>query len=370
MPSHSKNPKSKAGVLDPEALDPEAMWAAVAARDTFFDGRFVYSVATTGVYCRPSCPSRLAKRKNVRFHAGPIEAGVAGFRACKRCEPDSAGMAHSLASKVAAAKVAAACRLIETAETPPSLGELADAAGLSRFHFQRQFKSVTGVTPKAYALADRQRRVQLSLGRSRTVTDAIQNAGYNSNGRFYANASEVLGMTPKTFRAGGANADIRFAVGECSLGSVLVAATDRGVCAILLGDAPEPLVRDLEHRFPNANLIGGDKDFEKRVAKVAGFVDRPARGLDLPLDIQGTAFQHRVWDALRRIPPGSTASYSDIAGKIGKPKAVRAVAGACAANAIAVAIPCHRVVRTDGSLSGYRWGIARKRALLAKEAKR
>jgi AraC family transcriptional regulator of adaptative response/methylated-DNA-[protein]-cysteine methyltransferase len=230
------------------------------------------------------------------------------------------------------------------------------------------FRATTGVTPRAYAAAHRARRVRDELSRSSTVTEAIYGAGFNSSGRFYATSSEVLGMTPSDFRAGGSGTAIRFAVGECSLGSILVAATDRGVCAILLGDAPEPLVRDLQDRFPRARLIGGDRDFEQLVARVVGLVEAPALGLDLPLDVRGTAFQQRVWRALRAIPAGSTATYTQIAERLGAARAVRAVARACAANAIAVAIPCHRVVRSDGGLSGYRWGVARKRALLAREA--
>jgi AraC family transcriptional regulator of adaptative response/methylated-DNA-[protein]-cysteine methyltransferase len=264
--------------------------------------------------------------------------------------------------------VARACRLIETADEPPGLDALADSAGLSSFHFHRVFKAITGITPKAYAAAYRARRVRDELSRSATVTDAIYGAGFNSSGRFYATAPGVLGMTPTRFRSGGEGAAIRFAVGECSLGALLVAASDQGVCAILLGDAPDALVRDLQDRFPKARLIGGDTGFERLVAKVVGFVERPALGLDLPLDVRGTAFQQRVWQALRAIPVGATATYRDIARRVGAPKAVRAVAQACAANALAVAIPCHRVVRTDGALSGYRWGVQRKRALLAREA--
>jgi AraC family transcriptional regulator of adaptative response/methylated-DNA-[protein]-cysteine methyltransferase len=251
----------------------------------------------------------------------------------------------------------------------PNLEALAESAGMSRFHFHRVFKSVTGVTPKAYAAAHRARRVREELPRSGTVTEAIYGAGFNSNGRFYATSSEVLGMTPTNFRSGGTGASIRFAVGECSLGAILVAATDKGVCAILLGDAPEALVRELEDRFPKATLVGGDEGFEQWVAKVVGFVEAPALGLDLPLDVRGTAFQQRVWRALREIPAGSTASYTEIAERIGAPKSVRAVGQACASNAIAVAIPCHRVVRNDGALSGYRWGVERKRALLEREAR-
>jgi AraC family transcriptional regulator of adaptative response/methylated-DNA-[protein]-cysteine methyltransferase len=258
--------------------------------------------------------------------------------------------------------------VIEAAEEMPDLNALAEAAGMSRFHFHRVFKSITGLTPKAYAAAHRAQRVRNELSQSDTVTDAIYGAGFNSNGRFYATASEVLGMTPTAFRSGGTGASIRFAAGECSLGSILVAATGTGVCAILLGDDPGALVRDLQDRFPKARLIGGDEAFEQWVARVVGFVETPALGLDLPLDVRGTVFQQRVWQALREIPAGSTASYTEIAERIGSPKAVRAVAQACAANAIAVAIPCHRVVRQDGALSGYRWGVERKRALLDREA--
>jgi len=342
----------------------EERWAAVARRDRSADGAFYYSVRTTGVYCRPSCAARLARRENVRFHSSCEEAERAGFRSCKRCRPKEAGLTEQRA-----AIVAKACRLIETAEEMPNLEALAESAGMSRFHFHRVFKSVAGVTPKAYAAAHRARRMREELPRRSTVTEAIYGAGFNSNGRFYATSSEVLGMTPGNFRAGGTGASIRFAVGECSLGAILVAATDKGVCAILLGDVPEALVRELEDRFPKATLIGGDEGFEQWVAKVVGFVEVPALGLDLPLDVRGTAFQQRVWRALREIPAGSTASYTEVARRIGAPKSVRAVAHACASNAIAVAIPCHRVVRNDGALSGYRWGVERKRALLEREAR-
>ena len=347
----------------PFAADAER-WAAVQRRDGDADGAFYYSVRTTGVYCRPSCAARLARRENVRFHASCEEAEAAGFRPCKRCRPNEAALAVRRA-----AAVAKACRLIETAEEMPNLDALAGSAGMSRFHFHRVFRTITGVTPKAYAAAHRARRVREALPQSSTVTEAIYGAGFNSSGRFYAKSEQVLGMTPTRFRSGGSGAAIRFAVGECSLGSILVAATDKGVCAILLGDKPEALVRELEDRFPRATLIGGDEDFEQWVAKVIGFVEAPALGLDLPLDVRGTAFQQRVWQALRKIPAGATVTYSEVAQRIGAPKAVRAVGQACASNAIAVAIPCHRVVRNDGSLSGYRWGVERKRALLDREAR-
>ena len=340
-------------------------WAAVVARDPSADGTFYYSVATTGVYCRPSCAARLARPEHVQFHATRTDAEQAGFRPCKRCKPDQPPLAERHA-----AKVAQICRLIEDAETVPGLEALASSAGLSSHHFHRIFKAVTGLTPRAYAAAHRAKRVRAELGRSQTVTAAIFEAGYSSNGRFYEKSAAVLGMTPSSYRAGGANTDIRFAVGECSLGSILVAASAKGVCAILLGDDPDALVRDLQDRFPRAHLLGGDQAFEQLVARAVGLVEAPGLGVELPLDVRGTAFQQRVWEALRKIPAGSTASYAEVAKQIGAPKAVRAVAQACAANTLAVAIPCHRVVRNDGALSGYRWGVERKRALLDREARK
>jgi AraC family transcriptional regulator of adaptative response/methylated-DNA-[protein]-cysteine methyltransferase len=342
----------------------DARWAAVQARDSAADGVFFYAVRSTGVYCRPSCPSRPARRDNVSFHPDTAAAEAAGFRPCKRCRPDQP---HPQAQKAAA--IARACALIDAAEQP-GFDAIAADVGMSRFHFQRVFKAVTGLTPKAWADARRAERVRAQLGRSDSVTAAIFEAGFNSSGRFYANSTDLLGMTPSNYRAGGKGLGIRFGIGQCSLGAILVAATDKGVCCILLGDDPQALVQDLQNRFSGAELLGGDAGFEQWMATVIGFVEAPGLGLDLPLDIRGTAFQQRVWQALREIPPGSTASYSEIAERIGAPKAARAVAGACAANAIAVAIPCHRVVRGDGSLSGYRWGVERKQALLEREAGR
>jgi AraC family transcriptional regulator of adaptative response/methylated-DNA-[protein]-cysteine methyltransferase len=348
--------------LSPSLRSDEKRWQAVCRRDAAADGMFFYAVQTTGVYCRPSCAARLPRRENVSFHASCADAERAGFRPCKRCRPNEPALADRHA-----ALVRAACRHIQEADDPPSLPQLAQAAGLSRFHFHRLFKAHTGLTPKAYAQAHRKRRLQEKLAARETVTSALYGAGFNSNSRFYEASSELLGMTPTQFRAGGEGNVIRFAVGECSLGSILVAMTDKGVCAIELGDDPDELLRELQDRFAKAKLVGGDREFEQFVAKVIGFVEAPAQGLDLPLDIRGTAFQQRVWQALRAIPAGSTATYTEIAKRIGSPKAVRAVAQACAANALAVAIPCHRVVRSDGSLSGYYWGVERKRALLARE---
>jgi AraC family transcriptional regulator of adaptative response/methylated-DNA-[protein]-cysteine methyltransferase len=342
--------------------DSDARWRAVLRRDRRADGRFVFGVETTGVYCRPSCSARRPRQEHVRFFATAADAEKAGFRACRRCHPND----RSLIDRQTAL-IATACRRIETAEELPGLATLANAAGMSRFHFHRVFKAVTGLTPKAYATAHRSERMRAELGRRSTVTEAIYEAGFNSNGRFYANSSEMLGMRPKDYRNGGRGAVIRFAVGKCSLGSILVAASDKGVCAIFLGDDPAALRKDLAKRFRKAQLIAGDQGFEDLVARVVRFVETPRTGLDLPLDLRGTVFQRRVWKALREIPIGSVSSYSEIAKRIGAPKAVRAVARAIASNRLAVVVPCHRVLRRDGSISGYRWGVERKRSLLEKE---
>ena len=345
------------------ASDKDPRWQSIVTRDQKADGKFFYSVKTTGVFCRPSCAARLARPENVSFHETCADARTAGFRPCKRCKPDEASLAEQQREKIAAV-----CRFIESAEEERTLQELADFAGLSTYHFHRLFKSITGLTPKGYASAHRSKRMRKELERGNSVTEAIFEAGFGSSSRFYEKTNGVLGMTPTNFRQGGAKVEIRFAVAECSLGSILVAQSDRGICAILLGDEPDELARDLQDRFPNADFKGGDKEFERLVAKVISFVETPGIGLDLPLDVRGTAFQQRVWQALRKVPAGQTVSYSELAERIGSPKAVRAVAGACAANKLAVAIPCHRVVKNDGAISGYRWGVERKRALLKREA--
>jgi AraC family transcriptional regulator, regulatory protein of adaptative response / methylated-DNA-[protein]-cysteine methyltransferase len=343
------------------AADPR--WARVVARDKTADGHLWYSVSTTGVYCRPSCPSRTANPKNVQLHDTLESAKATGFRSCRRCNPDGPSIETENA-----ALVAQACRIIEESEEEPSLGELADAIGRSPSYFHRLFKAATGLTPKDYAAAQRAKKVRQGLASSNTVTEAIYSAGFNSSGRFYEKSTDMLGMTPSQYRAGGANEEIRFAVGQTSLGAILVASSKKGVASILLGENPDELLRNLQDRFPKACLIGADRDYEALIARVVGFVETPAIALNLPLDVRGTAFQQRVWQALQEIPVGETVSYAEIARRIGSPKAVRAVAGACAANNLAVAIPCHRVVRNDGSLSGYAWGVERKRILLAREA--
>lgn len=345
--------------------DDEARWAAILARDPRADETFVYAVRTTGVYCRPSCPSRLARRENVRFFANCTAAVAAGFRACKRCQPDRA---PPRAAQLAA--IAAACRLLEESETPPSLAALAASAGLSRFHFHRVFKACTGVTPKAYAAQARDDRLRRELARGTSVTVACYEAGFNSSSSFYQAARGALGMQPREYRRGGAALAIHHAYGNTSLGRILVAATAQGLCAILFGEDDDSLLADLRARFPNATLQAAAPDFAATVTAVARLVETPARGLALPLDIRGTAFQQRVWRALRELPAGATISYGELAGRIDAPAASRAVAQACGANPLAVAVPCHRVVRGNGDLAGYRWGVTRKRELLAREAGR
>ena len=341
----------------------DSRWARIVARDKTADGHLWYSVLTTGVYCRPSCPSRLANPENVQLHDTLESAKATGFRPCERCNPDGLSVEAENA-----ALVAKACRMIQESEQELSLEELADSIGRSPSYFHRMFKAATGVTPKDYAAAHRATRVRHGLASGNTVTEAIYDAGFNSSGRFYEKSTDMLGMTPSQYRAGGANEEIKFAVGQTSLGAILVASTQKGVAAILLGDDPDELVRNLQDRFPNAHLIGADRDYETLVAQVVGFVEAPRIGLNLPLDVRGTAFQERVWKALQEVPAGATVSYAEIARRIGAPNSVRAVAGACAANKLAVAIPCHRVVRNNGSLSGYAWGVDRKRALIDREA--
>lgn len=337
-------------------------WKAVVERDSRADEVFYYSVSTTGIYCKPSCSARLPRRENVVFHSSHQDAERAGYRPCKRCKPDQAPKALRQVEQVETL-----CRLIESSEEEPTLAELAARIGASGSHTQRMFKRVTGVTPKQYATEQRRQRVRDALRAAPSVTGAIYASGYGSPARFYDSAKEVLGMKPKAFRSGGAGEKIYFAIADTSLGSVLVAATELGICAILLGDDPQGVLDDLASRFPSAVLTGARPDFDELVAKVVALVERPAAHVELPLDIRGTVFQQRVWSALQEIPAGQTTSYADLAARVGAPKGARAVAGACSANPLAVAVPCHRVVRRDGGLSGYRWGVERKRQLLDRE---
>ena len=349
-----------------QALDrlDDRRWAAVCARDRSADGQFVFAVATTGVFCRPSCGSRRARRDNVSFYADPASAQAAGFRACKRCKPTG-----KLADDRDASIIAAVCRQIDKAEETPTLEELAARAGFSPFHLHRMFKRVTGLTPRDYAATRKSERVKDRLAAGNPVTNAIYEAGYGSSSRFYESAQSRLGMVPKAYAEGGRDEQIRFALTECSLGQLMVAATDKGICDVRFGNSAEDLENGLRERFHQAERVDHDDRFRTLVEAVVSTIEQPSADAErLPLDIRGTLFQHKVWDALREIPVGRTASYSEVAARIGQPKATRAVARACAANKIAVLIPCHRVVKADRDAGGYRWGNERKRALLTREA--
>jgi len=347
------------------AITDDARYAAIVARDRTQDGVWYYAVRTTGVFCKPSCGARLAKRGNLSFHATTTDAIAAGFRACKRCRPDQTG--PDLHTDV----VTAVCRMIDDAlaatGSVPSLDAMARHTGFSPFHLHRMFRKAMGLTPRAYGAGVRARFLRDQLDESRTVSEAVHGAGYSSSSRFYEQATKRLGMVPSRAKRGGVGETVRFAVGATSLGAILVAATEKGVCSIQLGEDPDALIHDLERRFHGATLVGDDPAFAATVSQVVGLVESPRSALDLPLDIRGTAFQERVWTALTSIAPGSTVTYAQLAGMIGQPTAVRAVASACAANEIAIAIPCHRVIRTTGGLSGYRWGVDRKAALLERE---
>lgn len=338
-------------------------WLAVTERDAAADGQFVFAVITTGVYCRPSCRARRPLRQNIRFYADVHAAEQAGFRPCKRCQPD-VDNPHAAQQ----ARIARACRLLEASDTPLTLAALAKDVAMSPYHLHRLFKMATGLTPRAWQQAHRADKLRAALSAGKDVTHAIFDAGYGSGSMFYQQADAALGMTPRQFKNGGAQARIQFALGRCQLGEFLVAQSERGVCAILLGDTPQALLHELETSFPQAHLEPGDRAFEQHVAQVVGWLDHPQGEFMLPLDLRGTAFQREVWQALRATAPGTTLSYQALAHRIGRPNATRAVAGACAANRLAVVVPCHRVVRQDGDLSGYRWGVERKRALLQREA--
>jgi len=339
----------------------DTQWHAIQNHDRSADGRFVYGVITTGIFCRPSCPARRPNPANVRVFPNGQEALQAGFRPCRRCNP------LSLAGSPVTDTVTALCRHIEQSHSLPTLKELAAQCGWSRHHLQRQFKAVTGVSPRDYGLAVRRRRLTGNLQRHASISGAMQESGMESGSQLYSQGKQMLGMLPGQYRSGGTGTAIRFAMAECSLGSLLVAETSQGLCAINLGDAPEPLLEQFQARFAGAELLPPDPAFDSKVARVISLVEDPKQSLSLPLDIRGTAFQQRVWQALQQIPPGTTLSYQALAETLGQPGAARAVASACAANTLAVAIPCHRIVRRDGSLSGYRWGVERKRVLLERE---
>lgn len=343
-------------------LDLDKCWAAVEARDADADGSFYYGVVTTGVYCRPGCASRRPLRANTRFFETVAAAEASGLRGCKRCRPTD----PTLASRHVAA-IEKACALMRTSETMPSLAELANAAAISRFHFHRVFKQVTGATPRDYARTHRLGALAQKLEAGEKVTEAIYAAGFGSSSRAYEAAPAALGMTPAARRRGGAGETIRFVTLATPLGWALVAATERGICLTALGDERAALAALAYERFPAAVLVAEDPKLKDWADQIVRFITAPSQALDLPLDIRGTAFQARVWRALQKIPLGRTATYSEIARALGQPKAVRAVARACAANNLAVLVPCHRVIREDGELAGYRWGIERKRDLLERE---
>jgi AraC family transcriptional regulator of adaptative response/methylated-DNA-[protein]-cysteine methyltransferase len=336
-------------------------WQSVVDRDADADGQFVFAVQTTGIFCRPSCRAKHALRKNVSFFADARQALAAGFRPCKRCQPDK-DSAHQHRLE----KIAHACQLLEQ-ESPLTLDELAQQVAMSPYHLHRLFKATTGMTPKAWQQSWRARRLRDALAKGVPVTQALLNAGFPDSSSYYRKADQTLGMTAKQFRKGGDNVSVRYTLADCSLGRCLVAESERGICAILLGDDDATLVADLHELFPATQDVPADTDFQQRVREVITAINARDAPLSLPLDIRGTAFQQQVWQALRAIPCGETMSYQQLASAIGKPKAVRAVASACGANKLAIVIPCHRVIRGDGALSGYRWGIARKALLLQRE---
>ncbi len=345
------------------ATEADPRWRQVLERDLTADGSFVFAVRSTGIYCRPSCPSRRARPENVSFHADPAAAEAAGFRACQRCRP---GLASPRQRQVDL--IATLCQRIALAERPPTLAELARISGFSPWHLQRTFRAHTGLTPRAYAAALRADRLRAGLASGAAVTGAGLAAGYGSTASLYADAPRALGMAPGRFRAGAPRLELRYGIAPCALGLVLVADSGKGICAIALGDDAQSLVEQLQARFNQARLLADPESLGKKLAQVVDLVERPRGPVELPLDVRGTVFQQRVWQALQAIPAGSRRSYREVAADLGLPQGARAVAAACAANPLALVIPCHRVVRSDGGLAGYRWGLARKAALLESEA--
>lgn len=342
-----------------DRLPDAQLWEQVLTRAP--DAGFLYAVTTMGVYCRPDCPSPRPLRRNVRFFRSVGEAEAAGFRACKRCDPKGER------ARIAQAVVRDACSFIEASDAIPSLEALATRSGYSRFHFLRMFRDHTGLTPRSYGEGVRARRLSAALAGGTRVADAVADAGYGSESRVYEKTAALLGMTPGAVRRGGAGEVIRTTVADSPFGRLLVGATDKGVCFIGFAEPDEALLGDLRRRFPRAQVVTDDAALAGTVRAVLDFLAEPKQALDLPLDLRGTAFQQRVWRALTRIPPGETRTYAELADMIGNPRAVRAVARSCATNPVSLAVPCHRVVGSDGNLTGYRWGVPRKQALLARE---
>ncbi len=343
-------------------LNDSSFWQAVSDRDAGADGRFVFAVSTTGIYCRPSCPSRRPRPENVRFFPLPEAAERAGFRACKRCRPNEANP-----SDRRLARIRKACRLLDAAEEPMTLAQLGKAVGVAPHHLQRLFTQTVGVSPRVYADARRLERLKGELKSGESVTSALYGAGYGSSSRLYETSSASLGMTPARYRAGGAGESIAYTIVASALGRLLVAATERGLAMVALGADDRELAAELAAELPGAHLVRDDSGLGTWVGPLVRHLAGTLPHLDLPVDVRATSFQRQVWEALRSIPPGATTSYRDLARRIGQPSAARAVARACATNPVAVVVPCHRVVRGDGALGGYRWGVERKQALIERE---
>jgi AraC family transcriptional regulator of adaptative response/methylated-DNA-[protein]-cysteine methyltransferase len=349
--------------MNPEKFNTdEARWNAVSENNSNADSAFYYAVLTTGIYCRPSCRSKLPNRDNVEYFTSCDAAEAAGYRACKRCRPTATSKAGEIEQKIIHA-----CRIIEESEISMRLDELASQVNLSPYHFHRLFKKIVGVTPKQYSARHQSQRFHKSLKSSPSVTDAIYTAGYGSSGSAYDKKRDQLAMKPTVYRKGADGVTITYGLAQCFLGWVIVAATDRGICAIEFGDDSDTLPGQVQASFPNAQLTKADRGFETLIKEVVGFIESPEDMFQVPLDIQGTAFQQQVWEILRQIKPGKTMSYTDVAERLGKPNAVRAVASACASNKLAVVIPCHRVISKSGKTGGYRWGTERKKKLLQSE---
>jgi AraC family transcriptional regulator, regulatory protein of adaptative response / methylated-DNA-[protein]-cysteine methyltransferase len=352
-------PPAKRGYAVTMQSELQNKWQQVLARDARQDGRFVFAVRTTGVFCRPSCPSRRPRRDSVEFFAGPRDAERAGYRACLRCKPTQISEQAQSVLRVR--------QVLDNAEGIVTLAQLSKRVGLSPFHLQRLFKRATGLSPREYQSARRMQHVKAGLRKGEDVTTALYDAGFSSPSRLYENTNQQLGMTPGTYRRGGAGATVTFAITTTPLGRMLVAATERGLCTVRFGDSATELERDLREEFHAAELQRDEGAMSRYVEPLVASIRGENTIIDLPLDVRATAFQQKVWETLRQIPRGETRSYTEVAREIGDPRAVRAVARACASNPVALAVPCHRVVRSDGDLAGYRWGVERKKKLLESE---